>query len=51
MDRQNDASGHSAPRKRKDRSQSQSEDNEEFDRSLSDWKNWLEGATDSDKES
>lgn len=44
-----DASGHSAPRKCKDKSQSQ--DNEEFDWSLFEWENWLEGDSDSDKDS
>ena len=46
-----DASGHSAPRKRKKKSRSDSEDNEEFDWSLSDWENWLDSDSDSDKES
>ena len=46
-----DASGHSASRKRKQKSQSESEDNEEFDWSLSDWENWIESDSDSDKES
>ena len=45
-----DASGHSAPRKRKDRSQSQPH-NDEFDWSLSDWENWLESDSDSDEAS
>ena len=40
---------HSAPRKHKDKSQSQGD--EEFDWSLSDWENWLESDSDSEKES
>ena len=40
---------HSAPRKHKDKSQSQGD--EEFDWSLSDSENWLESDSDSEKES
>ena len=44
-----DASGHSAPRKCKD--QSQSQENEEINWNLSDWEKWLESDSDSDEES
>ena len=41
-----DASGYSAPRKRKDQSQS-----EDINWNLSDWENWLDSDSHSDKES
>ena len=44
-----DASGYSAPRKRKD--QSQSQENKKIDWNLSEWENWLESDSDNDKES
>ena len=47
-----DASGHSAPRKKKDKSTSLSdEDQEEFAWSFSDWDNWLESDSDVEGES
>ena len=46
-----DASGHSSPRKHIDKSQSPDNESEEFDWSISDWDNWLETDSDSDKES
>ena len=42
-----DSGGHSAPRKRKDKPQSEEE---LFDWNLSDWVNWLESDSDTNKE-